>query len=52
MPSMQGQTPFAIKKGLASEMGVVILEITPDEKGLGTIKTDYIPFFDEVEGDY
>jgi len=52
MPAMQGQTPFARKKGLATELGVVILEITPDIKGLGTIKTNYIPFFDEIEGDY
>lgn len=52
MPAMQGQTPFAVKKGLANELGVVILEITPDVKGVGTINTNYIPFFDEIEGDY
>jgi predicted phosphodiesterase len=52
MPAMQGQTPFARKKGLAVELGIVILEITPDEKGIGMIKTNYIPFFTEVEGDY
>ena len=52
MPSMQAQTSFARKKGLAVELGIVILEITPDTRGIGTIKTNYIPFFDEVEGDY
>ena len=52
MPAMQGQTPFARKKGLNTELGVVILEITPDTKGIGTIRTNYIPFFDEIEGDY
>lgn len=52
MPAMQGQTPFARKKGLNTELGVVILEITPDVKGIGTIKTNYIPFFDELSGDY
>jgi hypothetical protein len=52
MPAMQGQTPFAIRKGLAVELGVVILEITPDIKGVGEIKTKYIPFFTPKEGDY
>lgn len=52
MPSMQGQTPFAVKKGLASEMGVVILEITPDTKGIGMLRTDFIPFYTELDGDY
>jgi hypothetical protein len=52
MPAMQGQTPYAISKGLSAELGVVILEITPDTRGVGTIKTNYIPFFDEVHGDY
>lgn len=52
MPAMQGQTPFAIRKGLAVELGVVILEITPDIKGVGMIRTNYIPFFNSVEGDY
>ena len=52
MPAMQGQTPFARKKGLNTELGVVVLEITPDQKGIGSIRTNYIPFFDEVEGDY
>jgi len=52
MPAMQGQTPYAISKGLAVELGVVILEITPDSIGLGTIKTNYVPFFTPLEGDY
>jgi predicted phosphodiesterase len=52
MPAMQGQTPFARKKGLACELGVVILEIHPDIKGVGAIKTNYVPFFNEIEGDY
>jgi hypothetical protein len=52
MPSMQSQTPFAVKKGLACELGVVILEITPDTKGVGTIHTKYVPFFNEIDGDF
>lgn len=52
MPAMQDQTPFARRKGLAVELGVVILEVTPDTKGIGTIKTKYIPFYNPVEGDY
>lgn len=49
---MQNQTPFARRKALASELGVVILEITPDAKGVGAIRTNYIPFYNPVEGDY
>lgn len=52
MPAMQGQTPYAISKGLAVELGVVILKITPDAKGIGTIETNYIPFYNPLEGDY
>jgi predicted phosphodiesterase len=52
MPSMQSQTPFAVKKGLACELGVVILEITPNLRGVDSIKTKYIPFFEPIEGDY
>ena len=52
MPAMQNQTPFARRKALAVELGVVILEITPDQKGVGTIQTNYVPFFNPLEGDY
>ena len=52
MPAMQGQTPFAIRKALAVELGVIILEITPDINGVGEIKAKYIPFFNPIEGDY
>lgn len=52
MPAMQAQTPFARRKGLSVEMGFVVLEITPDEKGIGCIKLDYQPLFEPIEGDY
>lgn len=52
MPAMQGQTPFARKKGLACELGVVVLEITPNPKGIDSISTKYFPFFEEILNDY
>lgn len=52
MPAMQAQTPFARRKGLNAELGVVILEITPDALGIGTIKTNFVPFYDAIDGDY
>lgn len=52
MPALQAQTPFARRKGLACELGVIILEITPNTKGVDSIRTKYIPFFNEIEGDY
>lgn len=52
MPAMQNQTPYAIRKGLAVELGIVILEITPDATGFSEIKTKYIPFPNPIEGDY
>lgn len=52
LPSMQAQTPYMKRKSLASECAVIILEITPDKKGIANIKCEYIPFFNVIQGDY
>lgn len=52
LPCFQIQTQYLLEKGLNPDIGFVIIEITPDEKGVASFKTDWHPFFNIVEGDF
>jgi len=52
LPCFQAQTPYLKRKGLNPEVGFVILEITPNSKGIDSIKTEFITFYEPIEGDF
>jgi len=52
LPCFQIQTPYLRRKGLNPDVGAVILEITPDAKGLFSIKVENLMFYQPIEGDY
>ena len=52
LPCFQAQTPYLRRKGLNPEVGAVIMEITPDSKGIFSIKVENLMFKNLVGGDY
>jgi len=52
LPCLQTQTLFEKTKGLNPDIGVMILDIIPDAKGVFSFKVEYLPFFNTVDGDY
>lgn len=52
LPCMQDQTAYLKRKGLNPDIGIVILDITPDTKGIAKLKVEYIPFYEPLAGDY
>jgi len=52
MPCFQSQTNYLKAKGLSPELGFVVLEITPDAKGISHHVPDFHPYFNPVKGDY
>ncbi|HAW58938.1 MAG TPA: hypothetical protein DCX03_08000 [Bacteroidales bacterium] len=52
LPCFQTQTPYLKRKSLNPEIGFVILEVTPNAKGIDSIKAEFIPFHEPIEGDF
>ena len=52
LPCFQTQTPYLKRKSLNPEIGFVILEITPNAKGVDSIKAEFIPFHEPIDGDF
>jgi predicted phosphodiesterase len=52
LPCFQSQTPYLRRKGLNPDIGAVILEITPDAKGVFSIKVENLMYKNPVGGDY
>jgi len=52
LPCFQSQTPYLRRKGLNPDVGAVILEITPDTKGLFSVKVENLLYYNTVRGDY
>lgn len=52
LPCFQAQTPYLKRKGLNPEIGFIILEVTPNSKGIDKVKAEFIPFYEPIEGDF
>ncbi len=52
LPCFQTQTNYLRAKGLSPEIGFLILEITPNTKGIAKYKTEWYPFYVPLHGDY
>lgn len=52
VPCFQTQTQYLKEKGVSPDVGFLILEITPDIKGLSHYTSDWRPFYNPIEGDY
>lgn len=52
LPCYQSQTQYLREKGLNPEIGFLVLEITPDIKGISHITTDWHIDYIPVEGDF
>jgi hypothetical protein len=52
LPCFQSQTQYLRAKGLAPDLGFLILEITPDVKGLASFRPDWRPWFKGIDGDF
>lgn len=52
LPCFQTQTQYLRAKGLAPDLGFLILEITPDPKGIATFKPYWHPFWTGIDGDF
>ena len=52
VPCFQAQTQYLKEKNLNPDIGFLVLEITPDEKGLSSFKTDWHINYVPVEGDF
>ena len=52
LPCFQTQTQYLREKGLNPDIGFLVIEIIPDEKGIASFKTDWHINYVPVEGDY
>ena len=52
LPCFQTQTSYLMAKGLFPEIGFVIIEITPQPKGIFSCKAEWYPFYVPIKNDY
>jgi hypothetical protein len=52
MGAFQSQTPYLTRKGLFPNIGGVIVEVTTDETGIKSVKSEWIPFYVPIKNDY
>lgn len=52
LPCFQTQTNYLMAKGLFPEIGFLIVEITPNTKGIFEYRTEWYPFYNPVKNDY
>jgi len=52
LPCFQTQTNYLMAKGLFPEIGFLILEITPNAKGIFKYKTDWYSFYVPIKNDF
>lgn len=52
MPCFQAQTPYLVAKGLAPNVGALIVEVQPDEIGIASVRYEWIHFYVHKEDDF
>ena len=52
LPGFQAQTTFLKRKGKDPVIGYLILEITPNERGIERLKSEWRLFYEPISGDY
>ena len=52
MGAFQSQTPYLTRKGLTPDIGGVIVEVRTDEKGILSVKTEWVPYYVPIKNDF
>lgn len=52
LPAFQSQTPYLKRKGIQPVVAGAFVEVVPDEKGLASLRIEFVHFHEHIERDY